>query len=299
MQLKLNRALCATTALATGLLLAGGAFAQSTATQVAGAGRHRHARRCRPPAASPSRSRWPKSRSVVTQDFIKTQVGTSNFAQLINLLPGVHYSSEDATGILSGDFGMHGLDCNHLSISIAGSPVNDTGNYACFPGEYLVAELTDRVKVDIGATDIDSPTASAVGGQVNIISKIPSDHFSAIGSIGGGSYNYKRIYAEVDTGAFGPWGTKAYLAINGAEADKYKGGGIINRAGVDFRVYQPLSGPNFLSLAGSWVRNRPDFYFSASRAQLATYGNDFDYNTVWIRADRSARQRGRQRGGAS
>jgi len=34
MQLKLNRALCASTALATGLLLASSALAQSTATQV-------------------------------------------------------------------------------------------------------------------------------------------------------------------------------------------------------------------------------------------------------------------------
>ena len=34
MKLKLNRALCATTALASGLILASSAFAQSTATQV-------------------------------------------------------------------------------------------------------------------------------------------------------------------------------------------------------------------------------------------------------------------------
>ena len=71
-----------------------------------------------------------KDESVVSQAFIQTQIGSSNFAQLINFLPGVSYSSEDPTGILSGDFRMHGLDCNHLSVTIDGSPVNDTGNYA-------------------------------------------------------------------------------------------------------------------------------------------------------------------------
>ncbi|WP_372782111.1 TonB-dependent receptor [Phenylobacterium sp.] len=280
MQLKLNRALCATTALASGLLLATSAFAQSTATQVqevivTGA------RGAPTTAGLAQQVQVAKDESVVTQDFIKNQVGSSNFAQLINLLPGVSYSSEDSTGILSGDFRMHGLDCNHLSVTIDGSPVNDTGNYACFPGEYLVGELTDHIKVDIGATDIDSPTASAVGGQVNIISKTPPDTFGVIGSISGGSYSYRRLYAEIDTGAIGPWGTRAYAAINGADVDKYKGGGDINRKGFDARIYQPLKGSDFISLAGSWVRNRPFFYFSASRAQLAQFGNDFDYNTMW------------------
>jgi iron complex outermembrane receptor protein len=281
MQLRLNRALCASTALATGLLIATGAFAQSTATQVqelvvTGA------RGLPDTAGLAQQVQVAKDESVVTQEFIKAQVGTSNFAQLINLLPGVHYSSEDSTGILSGDFRMHGLDCNHLSITIDGSPVNDTGNYACFPGEYLVAELTDHVKVDIGATDVDSPTASAVGGQVSIISKVPDDRFAFHGSAGVGSFNYKRGYAELDTGPLGPTGVRSYLALNYATADKYKGEGYISRQGVDFRVYQPLAGKGFMSLAGSWVRNRPDFYFSASRAQLATYGNEFDYNTVWL-----------------
>jgi iron complex outermembrane receptor protein len=280
MQLRLNRALCASTALATGLLIATGALAQSTGTQVqelvvTGS------RGLPDTAGLAQQVQVAKDESVVTQEFIKSQVGTSNFGQLINLLPGVHYSSEDASGILSGDFRMHGLDCNHLSITIDGSPVNDTGNYACFPGEYLVAELTDHVKVDIGATDVDSPTASAVGGQVNVISKVPDREFGAHASISTGSYNYQRAYAEIDTGSIGPYGTRAYISGNYAYLDKYKGEGHINRIGADFRVYQPLSGASFVSVAGSWVSNRPDFYFSASRAQLAQFGNSFDYNTVW------------------
>src|SRR6185503_7144852 len=198
MQLRLNRALCATTALATGLLIATGALAQSTGTQVqelvvTGS------RGLPDTGGLAQQVQVAKDESVITQQFIKNQIGTSNFAQLINLLPGVTYSSEDPTGILSGDFRMHGLDCNHLSVTIDGAPVNDSGNYACFPGEYLVAELTDHIRVDIGATDVDSPTASAVGGQVNIISKNPDKYFLVYGSVSGGSDNFKRIYGEVDS----------------------------------------------------------------------------------------------------
>jgi iron complex outermembrane receptor protein len=277
--------LCASTALATGLLIATGALAQSTATQVqelvvTGA------RGLPDTAGLAQQVQVAKDESVVTQQFIKSQIGTANFAQLINLLPGVNYANEDPTGILSSnDFRMHGLDCNHLSITIDGSPVNDTGNYACFPGEYLVAELTDHVKVDIGATDVDSPTASAVGGQVNIISKLPDKTFGVHASVATGSYNYQRGYAEIDSGDIGPTGLRAYISGNYAYADKYKGEGYIKRIGADFRLYQPLEmlgGGSFVSVAGGFVRNRPDFYESGSRTQLATYGNNFDWNTIWL-----------------
>jgi iron complex outermembrane receptor protein len=281
MRIHLSRALCASSALATGLLLAGSALAQSTATQVqelvvTGS------------RAAPSMNglaqqvQVAKDESVVTQAFIQTQIGSQNFATMINFLPGVSYSSEDPTGILSGDFRMHGLDCNHLSVTIDGSPVNDTGNYACFPGEYLVGELTDHVTVDIGSTDVDSPTASAVGGQVNIISKVPTDHFGVIAKAEAGSYRYHRYYGELETGAIGPWGTKAYLSANYARADKYKGEGPIVRRGVDARIYQPLGDKGFISLSGNYASNRPIFYFSAARSDLAAWGKNFDYNPVWI-----------------
>ncbi|THD77945.1 MAG: TonB-dependent receptor [Phenylobacterium sp.] len=281
MTFNLTRALCASTALATGMLLAGGAFAQSTATQVqelvvTGA------------RGAPNMNGLAqqvlvaKDESVVSQAFIKTQIGSENFAQLINFLPGVTYSSEDPTGILSGDFRMHGLDCNHLSVTIDGSPVNDTGNYACFPGEYLVGELTDHVTVDIGATDVDSPTASAVGGQVNIISKVPTETSGILANVSGGSYRYERVYGELESGAIGPWGTRAYISGNYARADKYKGEGPLIRRGLDARVYQTLGDKGFVSLAANWASNRPIFYFSASRAQLAQFGTSFDYNPVWV-----------------
>jgi len=102
---------------------------------------------------------------------------------------------------------MHGLDCNHLSITIDGSPVNDTGNYACFPGEYLVAELTDHVEGRHRRDRRGQPDRLAVGGQVNVISKVPTTHFGFHGSAGVGSYNYRRGYAELDTGPAGPDGS--------------------------------------------------------------------------------------------
>ena len=136
MHLKLNRALCASTALATGLLLASSALAQSTATQVQElivTGAHGQ-----PTVAGVmTQVQEAKDQSVVNHEFFERQRAGLNFAQLINLLPGVNYTSEDATGNLSGDLRIHAFDGNHIGVTIDGVPVNDSGNYAIFPGEYL------------------------------------------------------------------------------------------------------------------------------------------------------------------
>jgi iron complex outermembrane receptor protein len=223
-----------------------------------------------------------KDQSVVTSQFIATQVGSANAAQLINMLPGVTYSSEDPTGLLSSDLRIHGFDGAHISVTIDGTPVNDTGNYAVYPGEYIPAEVTDRITVNMGGNEVDSPSASALGSTVNIVSKMPTSTPGFLGSVSGGSYDYIRGYAEGDTGEFTPWGTKAWLSANYASSDKYKGDGTLNRKGVDFRVYQPIRDTDFISVAGTWVSERSFFYYDATPPQYAQYGRNLDYNTAWI-----------------
>ncbi|MEI9891405.1 MAG: TonB-dependent receptor [Caulobacteraceae bacterium] len=223
-----------------------------------------------------------KNQSIVGAQFIDKQVGSANAAQLINLLPGVSYSTSDPTGVLSDDLRVHGFDGNHVSWTIDGTPVNDTGNYASYPGEYLTTEVTDRVTVNIGQTEVDSPSASAIGGTINVVTKTPPKDLGFIGSASGGSYGYYRGYGEVDTGEIGPFGTRAFFSANYANSDKYKGGGAIQRGGIDFRVYQPLRDRDFISIAGTYNSNRAIFYESSSLAQFAQFGRQLDYNTVWV-----------------
>jgi iron complex outermembrane receptor protein len=225
--------------------------------------------------------RTAKDQSVVTQQFIQTQIGSSNFAQLIDMMPGVTYSTEDPTGVLSSDFRMHGYDGAHISFTIDGSPVNDTGNYAIYPGEYLAAEVIDHVTVNLGQTEVDSPSASAIGGTVNVVSKLPSETPETTVKLTGGSYDYGRAYGEVDTGALGPTAVRSFLSVNYIDADKYKGAGNIERWGLDGKAYQPLSDSGFLSVGFTYASDRPYFYESDSRAQIGQFGRDIDWNTQW------------------
>jgi iron complex outermembrane receptor protein len=222
-----------------------------------------------------------KDQSIVTSQFIATQVGSANFGQNINLLPGISYTSDDPTGILSGDLRVHGFPGDHVSVTLDGTPLNDTGNYAIFPGEYATQEIVDHMTVNLGSTEVDSPTASAIGGTINIVTKIPKADFGAAASVEAGSFNARRYYAELDTGAVGPTGLKSYLTANWADSNKFKGSGTIQRAGVDGRFYQPLNGADFVSVAYTYAQDRADFYQSSSLSQIATFGRSIDYNTQW------------------
>ena len=223
-----------------------------------------------------------KDQSIVTQRFIQTQVGSANFGQNINLLPGISYVSDDPTGVLSGDLRVHGFPGDHVSVTLDGTPLNDTGNYAIYPGEYATQEIVDHMTVNLGSTEVDSPTASAIGGTINIVTRVPSSTLGGQVSVEGGSYSARRVFAELDTGAVGPTGIKSYFTGNYAYSKKTRGNGDIQRWGVDGRIYQPLNGNDFISLAYTYASDRAYFYQSSSFAQIATYGRSIDYNTQWL-----------------
>jgi iron complex outermembrane receptor protein len=222
-----------------------------------------------------------KDQSVVTSQFIATQVGSANFGQNINLLPGISYTSDDPTGVLSGDLRVHGFDGAHVSVTLDGTPLNDTGNYAIYPGEYATQEIVDHMTVNLGSTEVDSPTASAIGGTINIVTKVPSSTPGATASVGLGSYDYNREFVEVDTGAVGPTGIKSYFTANYVNSEKTRGNGDIERWGLDGRIYQPLNGSDFVSVAYTYASDRTYFYQSSSLAQIAQFGRSIDYNTQW------------------
>jgi iron complex outermembrane receptor protein len=267
----------ALTTLAT--LAANSALAQSTASQVSEVVVTTSAQRST--AGLAVQTQVAKNQSIVTQQYIATQPGSSNIAQLVNLMPGVSYSSDDSTGLLSNDLRIHGFDGSRISVTVDGTPLNDTGNYAIYPGEYPVAEVVDHETVNMGGNEVDSPSASALGATINIVTKIPQSTPGFQGSASGGNYNYVRGYAEGDTGEFGPWGTKAYFSANYTHADKTKGDGDLKREGFEGKIYQPLRDKDFISVSGTWVSERSYFYGDGTLQQYAQFGYGFDNNTQW------------------
>ena len=126
--------------------------------------------------------------------------------QAINQLPGVNFTNNDPYGTSGGNLRIRGFDGSRVSVTFDGVPLNDSGNYALFTNQMLDPELVDRVDVNLGTTDVDSPTASATGGTVAYRTKRPTDDFSSELVLSAGDHNYQRGFLRVDTGEWGDLG---------------------------------------------------------------------------------------------
>jgi iron complex outermembrane receptor protein len=199
-----------------------------------------------------------KSRAELTQEFIAKQRPGQSIDDTINMLPGVSFQNNDPYGSSGGTLTIRGFDASRISQTFDGIPLNDTGNYALYSNQQLDPELIERVNVNLGTTDVDSPTAAASGSTVNYRSINPTDtpHARMIGSIG--QWNFRRIFGIVNTGTFTPWGTRAWLAASyEMNENPYQRRSATHKQQYNAKVYQPIgSNGDFISISGHWNANR-------------------------------------------
>jgi iron complex outermembrane receptor protein len=225
-----------------------------------------------------------KSRSTVTGEYFATQPAGQTVIQSLNLVPGVNFTNSDPYGSSGGNLRMRSFDGNRISLMVDGVQLNDTGNYAIFTNQQLDPELIEDASVNLGTTDVDSPTASATGGTINLLMAEPRRQMGAVfrGSVG--SDTYSRIFGKFDTGELGPWGTRSFLAASRQDYDKFKGPGSLQKTQLNGRIYQELGGDrDFMSLSVHWNRNRNNFYRNLSFADIAANGYGFDNDATCAR----------------
>ena len=212
-----------------------------------------------------------KAKGVLTQEIIERQVPGQSILNTINLIPGVNYTNSDAYGSSGGNIRIRGFDGNRISLTFDGIPLNDTGNYAIFGNQQLDPELIEQVNVNLGTTDVDSPTASAAGGTVNYRTILPERELGAELSASYGEDDFHRVFGRFNTGELTSFGTRAWASASMARNDKFKGPGEIYKQQYNARIYQPLgSGGDFLSVAANYNQNRNNFYRNPSLNDLRT-----------------------------
>lgn len=261
----LKRAIWATTALVGGVLAATAASAQSTGssafeeevTAVVVTGQ-------RGPANVDGlavEETVTRARSTLTSDYIETQQAGQTILQTINILPGVTFNNSDAYGSAGGDITVRGFDANRISLNLDGIQLNDTGNYSIYSNQQLDPELIDRVSVNQGSTDVDSPTASATGGMINFVTRRPAVDPMFIVQPSTGSFDYNRVFILGETGEIGPWGTRMWAAYSHTEYDHFFGNGEINKDQWNARVWQPIGqNGDFVAVSFHYNENRNHFY---------------------------------------
>lgn len=203
----------------------------------------------------------PRARGVLNQAFIQRQAPGQSVDDIINQLPGVSFQNNDPFGSAGGTLTIRGFDNSRISQTFDGVPLNDTGNYAIYSNQQLDPELIEQVNVNFGTTDVDSPTAAASGSTVNYRTRLPTQDFHARleGSVG--DFNFFRIFGVVDTGAFGPLGTRAFFSASHAENNWFVNDfGRIDKQQYNARIYQTIgSNGDFISIAGNYNENRNNF----------------------------------------
>ncbi len=218
-----------------------------------------------------------KTRATVTQEHIARETPGQTILETLNLVPGVNFTNNDPYGSSGGNLRLRSFDGPRVSLTFDGVPLNDSGNYAIFSNQLLDPELIMRATVNMGTTDVDSPTASATGGTVNFITRRPNDDFGIMLEGGLGDFDYRRLFGSLDTGHVGPFGTTAFATYSNTDYDKWKGPGSEHKEQFNARLFQDLGGDNFASLAIHFNRNRNNFFRNPTLAQyLATPGFEED-----------------------
>ncbi|MFT4091656.1 MAG: TonB-dependent receptor [Asticcacaulis sp.] len=265
----------ATTAL-SGILAATGVMAQSTATQDVEAVTEVIVTGQR--ALGPTkRERGPKAKATIGQDVLSLAPSGQTFADSLNLIPGYNFSNNDAYGSSGGAIVMRGLDSDRVSLTIDGLQINDSGNYAIYTNQMIDSELLCAATVSTGATDIDSISASATGGTINVASCLPEETFGGVAKLSVGESDHRGIFLKMDSGSFGPWGTRAYLSYSGQHTDTWT-----KETPDDLRlqknqynalIHQDIGERgSFINMAVHWNENRNHFIGTQSKAQIAQNG---------------------------
>ncbi|MGL4407015.1 MAG: TonB-dependent receptor [Zoogloea sp.] len=221
----------------------------------------------------------PKARSSVTRSSIDKASATNNPFQLIELLPGVNTMSHDATGLFGGGLTIRGFNSDQIGFTVNGAPVNDSGNFAVYPQEYVDQENMCELFVTQGSADTDSPHVGATGGNVGIVSCAPEDKAGGRMTQTVGSNNLTKTFLRADTGRMGAF--KGYVSYSKAQVDKFRGEGKADREHVDAAFELDLAPGNKISASLLYNNAINNNYRSISLAQYNAFGRDFDYFPTW------------------
>jgi iron complex outermembrane recepter protein len=204
-----------------------------------------------------------KAKAVLTQENIIRQNPGQTILDTINQVPGVSFQNNDAYGSSGGTLNIRGFSSDRVSLTVDGIPLNDSGNYAIFSGQQIDPEVIEQVNVNLGTTDVDSPTASAAGGTVNLRTKTPDRDFGVNLSGSVGEYSFYRVHAKVETGDLNASGLRGFIAGSKTENNvPFNNYGKVDKMQVNAKIHQPLSGTDFISIAGHYNVNRNNFFGS-------------------------------------
>lgn len=272
-----------------GALLSGGAFAADTSSGTSSVGRIDVQGTGVDAASEPGvglmiPEETPKQKSTVTKAYLDEMRPTSMPFQALMMLPGVNTSSDDAYGLSGGRLTVRGFNSDQMGFTIQGVPVNDSGNFAVYPQEFVDIENLEEIFLTQGAVDTDAPHVGATGGNLGMILTPPSDKLGAKVAQSFGQSNMSRTYARADSGLLSS-GTKFFISGSETYAQKWRGEGADKRQHADVDVVQKIGEQSDIDTAVLFNYAVNNSYRTATKSQWQTIGRKFDFDTVFAPLD--------------
>lgn len=222
-----------------------------------------------------------KARSEVNKSYLEKQIPTASPYQNINMLPGVNATSQDATGLFGGTLSIRGFNSSQIGFTIDGAPVNDSGNFAVYPQEYVDTENLDQIFVTQGSTDTDAPHVGATGGNIGIVSANPTDFSRVKAEQTFGELNMYKSFLRLDTGLFANGTTKAFLSYSKAGVDKWRGNGNADRNHIDAKIVTKIAPGSQISVGLMYNDAVNNFFKRDTLSDYQTKGYFYDYATTF------------------
>lgn len=149
---------------------------------------------------------------------------------MLQQAPSIQAYSDNGTGIGYSFFRMRGMDQSRINLTVNGVPVNDPENQGAFFNNFAdLASSAQSIQIQRGVGTSTNGSA-AFGGSMNILTRNLSEQASAEVNAGIGSFNSRRLTAEVQSGKIGKYafytrlsnlGTDGYRENSGSEITSY------------------------------------------------------------------------------
>ncbi|WP_025886144.1 TonB-dependent receptor [Asaia prunellae] len=228
-----------------------------------------------------------RSQSGLSRDFIARQSPTLSPVAMIADLPGVVYSGNDPLGTNDEQQGLsiRGLDQTEIGYLFENVPAAPPLFLVPYASATADNENIASITLAQGAAETASPLYNAVGGEMSVRMRKPSDERG--GYIGGswGSYSLNREFLRLETGRLGETGIKGFASFSYRGADQWRGAGTSRRFHTDMRLMKEWGQKSSASLIFSFNRERGYYLLPPTLSQWQRMGTKANYTSRYVPGD--------------
>jgi iron complex outermembrane receptor protein len=221
-----------------------------------------------------------RQEQTVTEAAIDILPPGSSPLRAVARLPGVALQSSDPFGSyeLGTRLSVRGFNQSQMGYTLDGVPLGDmfyNGHNGLHVSRAIAAENIARVDVSQGAGSLAIASTSNLGGNLEFVSRAPSETLG--GEVAGtyGMYDTVHLYGRIDSGLLS---TGTMISVSGVyhDADKWKGYGKQTDRKINGKVVQQIGDAKLTGWL-NYSLHKERNYADLSPATLDRIGYDLDF----------------------